>query len=365
MTNKLKIIKEFDLISKSPNFIPLKKEDFHQFINGFYQAEGTTGVYFNRKDSLKVTFKFSIGQNYSSEALNVLLNLQKILGIGKIKLEFNSQNKAHIRYNVSNTKEIFDKVLPYFSLVYGQKRRDFFILEKIYKLSPYVSKNTELNPALVSEFIHLVYCTNPEGQERKVSLIEKLNIFYCSQVKYIESLDIEDNNNLPSKLFIIGLFLGDGSLGFVFDSPPGRLPKFYIKIVFNFVAQNHTEYNIKLLRLIAEKMELQPNISIRQSGMVGLEYRGETVFNVIMPFLAEHQDWLFWKNGQFMLAQKIAVIFKNKGHLTKNGLLLILHILYSRPNRYLKSKEFWINLVKERYMIKYDCIQSKNNSNDK
>src|SRR5579862_2264123 len=111
------------------------KENFHKFINGLYQAEGTIGAYFPKEGSLAIRFYFSIGQNYSSEALNLFLNLQKVLGVGKVKLEFNSLEKAHIRYMVSNTKDIIFKILPYFSLTYGQKRRDLFIIEEIYRLS--------------------------------------------------------------------------------------------------------------------------------------------------------------------------------------------------------------------------------------
>jgi len=358
LNNKLKIIKQFNLMCLNHKIIPINKEDFHQFINGFYQAEGTTGVYFVKKDSLKVKFLFSLGQNYSPEALNVLLHLQKTLNVGNIKLEFNSLGKPHIRYNVSNTLDIFNVVLPYFSLLYGQKKRDLAVLYKIYTLSINNLNNSNLSSTFTSEFIHLVYSINPEGQKRKVSLTEKLKIFNCFSIIYKDNFEIKDNNNLPSKFFIIGLFLGDGSLGFVFNSPSSRLPKFYIKRVFNFAAQSNTKYNIELLKLIAERMSLKPHISVRQSGMVGLEYTGETVFKVIIPFLVEYKDWLFWKKNQFINVHKIAIIFKDKGHLTKKGLLLIIDLLYSIPNKYLRPKEFWIRLINERYMIKYDCRQS-------
>src|SRR5258708_36202658 len=126
MTKK-SIIKEFDNISKNHSILNLNREDFHQFINGLYQAEGTLGAYFVKIDSLKINFLFSIGQNYSAEALDVLLSLQKILNVGAVKLEFNSKNQPHIRYYVSNTKDILYKTLPYFSLLYGHKRRDMAI----------------------------------------------------------------------------------------------------------------------------------------------------------------------------------------------------------------------------------------------
>jgi hypothetical protein len=54
--------------------------------------------------------------------------------------------------------------------------------------------------------------------------------------------------------------------------------------------------------------------------MIGLQYTGETVFKYIMPFLAEYQDWLFWRENQFINAQNIIAIFKNNGHLNKEGL---------------------------------------------
>jgi hypothetical protein len=217
------------------------------------------------------------------------LSLQKILNVGAVKLEFNSKNQPHIRYYVSNTKDILDKTLPYFSLLYGHKRRDMAIIKKIYTLSLYNLKDSRNNLTFVNEFIHLVYSINPEGNKRKVSLTEKLNRFNCSLLNY-NNLEIEENNDLPSKLFIIGLFLGDGSIGFVFDSPPSRLPRFYVKIVFNFLAQSNNHYNVKLLKLIAKRMDLNPQISIRKSGMAGLEYSGDIVFKKIIPFLTEYED---------------------------------------------------------------------------
>jgi len=64
-------------------------ENFQLFINGLYQAEGITGVYFPIKDSLRVVFYFSIGQNYSPAAALLFLRLQAILGIGNIKIVLN------------------------------------------------------------------------------------------------------------------------------------------------------------------------------------------------------------------------------------------------------------------------------------
>jgi len=85
------------------------------FINGLYLAGGITGVYFPLKDYLRVVFYFSIGQNYSPEAALLLLRLQAILGVGNLKVYLNNTGKTHIRYVISNTKDILEKRIPSFS----------------------------------------------------------------------------------------------------------------------------------------------------------------------------------------------------------------------------------------------------------
>jgi hypothetical protein len=149
------------------------------------------------------------------------------LGVGNIKIILNSSGIPHMRYVVSNTKEILDKVVPYFTFLYGQKRSDLAKLPRILDLSKALSgKEKTFDVTLASELIYLVYSTRnaPKGQERKITLAEKLSIFNCSQEDPFEIAVVPENVDLPSKLFIIGLFLGDGSLGFVFDEPKDRAP---------------------------------------------------------------------------------------------------------------------------------------------
>ena len=39
-------------------------------------------AYFAREGSLAIRFSFCIGQNYSTEALNIFLNLQEVFNVG-------------------------------------------------------------------------------------------------------------------------------------------------------------------------------------------------------------------------------------------------------------------------------------------
>jgi hypothetical protein len=292
-TNLEEVRREIFLIQAKFKFDSsvLNYKEFQLFINGLYQAEGITGVYFPKKDSLRVVFYFSIGQNYSPEAALLFLRLQAILGVGNIKIDFNNTGKIHIRYVISHTDDILNKVIPYFLFIYGQKRLDLAKLHRIYDLSKTLYQNFDAK--LASELIHLVYSTNPKGQERQVTLTEKLSIFNCSTEYLSEIALVPENLDLPYKLFIIGFFIGDGSLGFVFDEPKARAPKFYIKILFNFASQKAIDSNVYLLSLVAKSMELEPRIYKKAGSIVTLEYVGETVFKKILPFLSEHREWLY------------------------------------------------------------------------
>ena len=57
--NRTRAKAEFNSIKEKFNFsnFDVNLNEFQIFINGLYQAEGTTGVYFPKKDSLKVTLE--------------------------------------------------------------------------------------------------------------------------------------------------------------------------------------------------------------------------------------------------------------------------------------------------------------------
>jgi hypothetical protein len=345
--NKLK--KEFN-----PHNSPFNKNDFQQFINGFFQAEGTLGVYFKESESLRVGFYFAIGQNYTPEVAKIFILLQYYLGgIGKFKFEELSSGNKHIKFVVLNREDIIYKVKPYFSLLYGHKKFSFNKVARIYEIikNPSISNDTKL----VSELIYLIYNLNLEGQKIKLPLAEKLAIFNIvnlenseNNIKTSSDFYIE-NFQYPNVLFIIGLFLGDGSLYFSFDAKKSIAPKFNIKIVCEIVSLKDTEYNRHLLNLVYKSLGLKNNLYVNNSlKMISLRYSGNTVFDNIIPILEENIQWLFWKESQILLAVTVKKIYKTKAHLTKQGLTQLINILYSAPNGYRKPQDFWLKLIEER-----------------
>src|SRR5205823_2477719 len=119
-TNCELAILDFEKIKENLDIKNIDPEEFKIFVNDLYKAEGTIGAYFPKKDSLRVSFNFAIGQNYSSESAILSLRLQHFLGgIGYFAISIGTNGNVHIKYVVSSTKDIFDKVAPYFCFLYG------------------------------------------------------------------------------------------------------------------------------------------------------------------------------------------------------------------------------------------------------
>jgi len=89
---------------------------------------------------------------------------------------------------------------------------------KLIRINELINQNyNSKDPTYFSELIHLVYSINPDGQSRNIPLAERLSTFNCGlNINKYEFTTLKDSNILHP-LFIIGLFIGDGSLGFVFD----------------------------------------------------------------------------------------------------------------------------------------------------
>lgn len=342
--------KNFDDISKSfdPSLIKIDLFKFKSFINGLFQAEGTISLQFKVADSLRLGFYFSIGQNFSTEAAKLFLMLQYVLGgIGRFKFEALESGKTHIRYVVTNKDEIINVIIPYFSLLYGDKKFAILKLNRILKIIDILS--ISFNIKLAYELIVLVYSLNPDGQSRKLSLIEKLEKLNILPNSF---LDIElteyhqENNQLPDIFFIIGLFIGDGSLYFSLETRSH--PKFYLRVTCDICTLKNSSNSKHLLTLVAKSLGLPVNLYLNgSSGMLTLQYKGLVVLKKILVLFNNNIEFLFWRKSLVLMATNIKKMVEDKTHLTKAGKIQIVNMLYSKPNYYKKSKDFWLQLIEE------------------
>lgn len=87
-----------------------------------------------------------------------------------------------------------------------------------------------------------------------------------------------------------------------------------------------------------------------KAGMSNLSISGQKIFEIVLPFLEKYEHWLYWKRPQYITAQTLKpesffIKICNK-HLTKDGLIAIIHTLCGSPNQYKQTKEYWLDLIK-------------------
>ena len=135
---------EIERFSKSPSedlyyFLDkIDRKQFQEFINGLCQAEGTFGVYFPKKESVRVVYYF-IGQVYSRESLLLFFRLKAFLGgIGRIQVETTAADNFYIKYIVNNAQDIINKVIPFFFNIFMVKRGPFFHVKSKFTIFPFL-----------------------------------------------------------------------------------------------------------------------------------------------------------------------------------------------------------------------------------
>ena len=307
-------------------------KDFKSLINGLYQAEGLLGAYFQSKGSLNLKPNFAIGQNYSKEAVILFLQLQHVLGgIGYLKLELSNTGSVHVKFVVTKATDILNIVIPYLNQLHGQKRRDLQKFSLIYNLAGSLSDHWD--PLEATQFLYLVYSLNPDGNKRKLTLDEKLEALGLSLPTTVPELPQEiKNKQLPSIPFIIGFFLGDGTLGVTLDDPPARYPMVYVKLFFEISQKTSTD-TLDMFTLFSQVLSefFQVSINSRGSGSTLISVSGKRVGSEVLPLLSQFYDLLYWKTPQYDVTSQVATIVFNKGHLSKEGLKQIVRLLYSSP----------------------------------
>lgn len=109
--------------------------------------------------------------------------------------------------------------MPYFSLTYGAK---FMAMVKLLKIVAFDRGSTSSSRR---EIVDLVYSLSPDGRSRAITLDEKLSLVTNKASKGFSELqpdaplsseakplEVKENTATMGILFILGFFLGDGSL---------------------------------------------------------------------------------------------------------------------------------------------------------
>lgn len=174
-------------------------------LNGVFYAEGSLS--FSSKTSHRFNPKFSIGQNASSESIELFSLMWVILDCILIwDISITSNSNFHIQLRSTNLNYILNTLIPYFSLTYGEK---YIAGAKLLRIAELININTNLAKF---ETICLVYSLTL-GIKEKLTLCINEGDMSPSKISAMMNYNnkVFKENTVPVNILFI-LVLGDGNL---------------------------------------------------------------------------------------------------------------------------------------------------------
>lgn len=153
------------------------------------------------------------------------------------------------------------------------------------------------------------------------------------------SINISENKISPSFLFILGFFLGDGTLHLKLE---WKEKKSTIVIVPLF---NIVQYNIESNKEIMERMTNTLNSRgiktslVKSTQTFSLTVKGiDNVFKSLLPLLEKNSHFLYWKSDSFNLLVWVKQLVKWGGHHTYFELNALINKIYNCVNERFTDK---------------------------
>ena len=330
-------------------------KEFCILANGFWQVEGYIGGIF--RSGLNFYPICSATQLLSVESAKFFIRLDKALqNKGTFSITLNSFGKFVIAYRLSGWDTFFSVFVPYFYMQYGEKYRAIFKLKKIYKLKNYI-KDTSDNMSKVL-LVSLVYSLTAHSPRYKVSLEDKLLslgldpglLKELPKVSYKENVIKLEASGHPhgAFLFILGFFLGDGTLHLKLEWKEKNSTVVIIPL-FN-ILQSNVESNRHIMEIMTNTLNA---LNIKTSLYKGantytLTVKGiNNVFNSLFPLLKNYSHFLYGKSESFKFLVWVDRLIRSGGHHTYFGLKALIDKIYDNTNERFTDKEVWMGRIED------------------
>ena len=325
--------------------------DFRELANGVFQAEGHIGGYFPTASTITFRPVVYISQNASDYSLEFLTLLWAILDKNlKFVIYRNEPSKYfHIRLLSRDWDFIIKKLIPYLSLVYGDKFKGFLKLREIYSLhkKPNISNNTKV------KLINLAY--NLVNTSRKKTDISEKIFAVLSETSQMEDfINIYPDNNKPlSMLFILGFLLGDGNFAIrIRDSKNGVwfIPLIRLEQKYTLDNSNLFENILEYLNKLNIKGRISEYAKNQNSTHIVFTIDDKTSIRNFVNIIEKHSNFFFWKKEQIYLILKSMIIISVAARHWKQSQIALLRLLYNNKDNNLKfTFDYWLNRLDEFY----------------
>lgn len=350
--------KEMTLSEVKTLFFTLKNSDLSQenkgsdkefclLANGFWQAEGYIGGIF--RSGLNFYPICSATQLFSVESAKFFIRLDKALyNKGTFSLTLNNFSKFVIAYRLSGWDTFFSVFVPYFYMQYGEKYSAILKLKKIYELKNYIKDNSD-NISKVF-LVNLVYSLTAHSPRYKISLEDKLHSLDLNSalLKELPKVSYKENKIKPSFLFVLGFFLGDGTLHLKLEWK-NKNSTIVIVPIFN-ILQSNVESNKHIMEIMVNTLNtLNIKTYLEKSAYTyTLIVKGiNNVFNSLFPLLKNYSYFLYGKSDSFNLLVWVERLVRSGGHHTYFGLKALIDKIYGSTNERFTEKEVWMSRIED------------------
>lgn len=326
------------------------EKEFCSLANGFWQAEGYIGGIF--RSGLNFYPLCSATQLFSLESAKFFIRLDRaLINKGTFSITLNSFGKFVLVYRLSGWDTLFYVFVPYFYMLYGEKYRAILKLKKIYELKNYIKHHNSENKEKI-QLVTLVYSLTAHSPRYKVSLEDKLlSLNLYPTLKELEVKDdvfYKENNIKPCLLFILGFFLGDGTLHLKLEWKYKNSTVVIVPL-FN-ILQSNVESNKHIMELMTSYLNdinIKTNLE-KGANTYTLTVKGiNNVFNSLFPILKNYSHFLYGKSESFNLLVWVERLVRSGGHHTYFGLKALVEKIYSNTNERFTDKETWMDRIED------------------
>ena len=333
-------VAEYDPINASGT-----AEEFQALANGFFQAEGFVGILFRDLIGLSLFPLMSINQLYTPESLAFFVRLHYALDcVGVFSVVVNDSGNLMIVYRLKGWTAFFNTFVPYFTMLFGLKYTALLRMARIHQLVNAITlnNNTLLLNDLQYELVSLVYSLTSLTSSRRLYSMEEKLLANAINPTASSNLNMFENTYTPTFVWILGFFLGDGSL-FLSLKWLSKEELIHFIPVFALV-QKVTTYNLHFMTLMME--------FIKSLGVNCNIYTGSTAYDLldesyktpmyklivegqlgvilgIIPLLTQYHHFLYWKLPQYHTMLWFIRLVETGSHLCYLGILYVID--YIRP----------------------------------
>lgn len=328
-------------------FSPEELNSFKSLVNGFFQAEGCIGGYFNNIKSRTVRPSWTIGQNASLETIQFFGLVMQVLKKANLTCSYRVLPSGiwFLTLRCTSWTELKETVFPYFDQLHGSKFAAIQKLLQIDKLRKDKSQQAQI------QCIMLAYDLTESGT-RKFSMTEKISACMSADNILLPELPItvaQPPQNITSINFcwIQGFFLGDGDMFIRIREVEGGIQ--FIPIFR--LTQVRSSINLALFLIIQnylKSIEITSYIKT-QTANYELAVEGKIMCDRLIQHISfsTKNKFSFFKVSQIKVFTKVLYLL----HLNiKNWIelqLAIVDLVYSIPHIREYDKSYWYKKIIE------------------